>query len=193
MPSSPSKTEQSVSLYAIGIQLQQLSSEISTASELLMSDDPDLVAEGAAILEHYLSVEESTKSALATKADRLLIFCDHLIAQAAFRKDQAKRLNELAKRDEAAVAKLHDYLIKVITTLNPKDNKFSFPTHELTSRKSEVVEIDSELDPEHDLPADLVRTKTTYEPDKAAIKAAIKAGQAVPGCSLLERRNWTVK
>lgn len=50
----------------------------------------------------------------------------------------------------------------------------------LAVRKSESVEVD---DPEA-LPPAFVRTKT--EPDKAAIKAALKAGDKVPGARLVE-------
>ena len=37
---------------------------------------------------------------------------------------------------------------------------------------------------EAQIPADFMRTKTTTEPDKTAIKAAIQAGQDIPGAKL---------
>lgn len=192
-PSSPSKIDEAVSLYALGTQLQVLGSEINAAAELLETDDPELQAEGITLLEQYLAVQESTTAALSAKADRLLIFCDHKIQRSAFLKAQAKRLKEHADREDALVTKLQEYLIKVLTTLHPDETRFSFDTHELTSRKSTVVDIDADLDPQHDLPEEYVRTKTTYEPDKAAIKEALKARKQVPGCSLIERRSWTVQ
>lgn len=169
-----------------------LGSEINAAAELLESDDPDLQAEGVQLLEQYLAIEESTKTALANKADRLLIFCDHKIQRSAFLKAQAKRLEEHAKRENAVVTRLQEYLIKVLTTLHPDETKFSFDTHELTSRMTPpALQIDEDLVPEKDLPSEYVRT--IYEADKAAIKEALKAGKQVPGCSLTSRRSWTVK
>jgi len=184
--------EETASLYAIGIQLQSLSHEISHAAELLASDQEDERLAAIELLESYLAAEHSTVSALSSKADRLLIFCDHLIRQAAFRKDQAQRLTALAKADEVRVSRLHEYLTKVLTTLSPGDKTFSFDTHELTSRRSTAVVIDPDLIPETDLPADLVITKTTYSPDKVSIKAALKGGMTIPGCSLIERTNWSI-
>jgi hypothetical protein len=191
--STTSPVDETASLYAIGIQLQSLSHEIADAAEMLASDDEDERLCAVELLESYLAAEQSTSSALSTKADRLLIFCDHLIRQAAFRKEQSQRLTALAKADEIRVTRLHEYLIKVLTTLSPDAKKFSFDTHELTSRKSSKTIIDPDLDPAKDLPEDLVITKTTYMPDRAAIKAALKGGVTIPGCHIAEYLNWTVK
>lgn len=191
-PSPPDPQAPPPSIYALGVALQSLSSQIHAASQLLSSSDPELVADGTVLLEQYLAAEDSTKTALAAKAVRLLLYCDHLIAQAAFRKEHSRRLAELAKRDETAVSRLHSTLVTVLTSLHPEDKRFRFPTHELSSRRSELIEIDPALDPEADLPPELLRIKTTVEPDKSAIKAAIKAGRSVPGCQLLQRRSWTV-
>ena len=55
--------------------------------------------------------------------------------------------------------------------------------------KSDSVEVsDLKL-----LPAEWLRVKTTYEADKTAIKAAIKAGQEVEGCKLVEKLNAQIK
>jgi hypothetical protein len=35
--------------------------------------------------------------------------------------------------------------------------------------------------------------KTTSQPDKTAIKAALKAGQQIPGAQLLSRRSWRIQ
>ena len=63
-----------------------------------------------------------------------------------------------------------------------------FPNHELSSRKSQAVVIDDEqaLEPEW------LTVKTTSQPDKAAIKEALKAGQQIPGAQLLSRRSWRI-
>lgn len=56
-------------------------------------------------------------------------------------------------------------------------------------RRSEVVAVE-DVDR---LPADMLRLKYTCEPDKVKIKEALKAGQQLNGCSLVESINTTVK
>jgi len=60
--------------------------------------------------------------------------------------------------------------------------------HELTSRKSQAVEIDDEdaLDPQW------LSFSTTSKPNKTAIKDALKAGQLICGAQLLSRRSWRI-
>ena len=76
----------------------------------------------------------------------------------------------------------------VLTRLQPKSTRFSFPNHELTSRKSQAIEIDDEeaLDPQW------LTVTTTTKPDKTAIKEAIKTGRQIPGAQLLSRRTWRI-
>lgn len=57
-------------------------------------------------------------------------------------------------------------------------------------RKSTAVEVT--VKPE-ELPENLRRTKITHEPDKAAIKTNLEAGQAIPGCTLVTRFNLQIK
>jgi hypothetical protein len=72
----------------------------------------------------------------------------------------------------------------VLARLQPSATRFSFPNHELTSRKSSAVVIDDEqaLDPAW------LSFTTTSKPDKGAIKEALKAGQQITGAQLLSRR-----
>ena len=83
---------------------------------------------------------------------------------------------------------LKESLIFVLTQLQPAATRFSFPNHELSSRKSQAVVIDDEqaLDPEW------LAVNTTTQPDKAAIKEALKAGQQITGAQLLSRRSWRI-
>ena len=76
----------------------------------------------------------------------------------------------------------------VLTRLQPNATRFSFPNHELSSRKTQAVEIADEAA----LPPEWLTVKTTTQPDKTAIKAAIKAGQQIPGAQLLTRRSWRI-
>jgi hypothetical protein len=61
-----------------------------------------------------------------------------------------------------------------LTRLQPKATRFSFPNHELSSRKSQAVVIDDR----RALAPEWLAITTTSNPDKAAIKEALKAGRA---------------
>lgn len=186
MTLAPSKPQaDGRSLYALGIAAQDIAGEIAAAAELL--DDPETEAAAKGLIETYLQAQHTNELALLGKADNVCRYIDHLNASAQFRADQAKRLKELADADFKRAEALKQYLLGVLTTLRPGETTFSLPTHELRSRRTERVVID---DPE-DLPSDLTRIKR--EPDKAAIKAALKAGVDVHGASLQSSISWTIK
>ncbi len=113
---------------------------------------------------------------------------EHLRGQAAYRQQQAKRLSDLARSDAGRADALEDSLVLVLTRLQPTATRFSFPNHELSSRKSQAVEIEKEalLDPAW------LSVKTTFSADKAAINAALKAGQQITGAQLISRRSWRI-
>ena len=75
-----------------------------------------------------------------------------------------------------------------LTQLEPAATRFSFPNHELTSRKSSAEVIDDE----QALDCEWLSVKTTTQPDKAAIKEALKAGRQIEGAQLLSRRSWRI-
>lgn len=193
LPSLPAREnprgEGASSLYALGIQAQEISGELALAAELLGTDDPQQEETAIALIEQYLEAQGHTQSLITAKADNICNFIDSLRATAEFRRNQAKRLAELAEADAKRAQSLTDYMLNVLTRLYPEQPSFSLPTHELKSRRSEAVEIeDEEL-----IPDDLFRTKTTRSPDKTAIKAAIKGGQEIVGARLVQRTNWTIK
>ena len=176
-------------LWQLGIENQELTSRVARLAEQLDSDDPDLRSQAINELEAALLQEEGHRQALDSKADSYCWVIEHLRAQAASRQQQAKRLVELARSEEARADALEESLVLVLTRLQPSASRFSFPHHELTSRKSQAVEIDDE----DALPAEWLALKTTSQPDKAAIKEALKAGQPIPGAQLISRRSWRIR
>jgi hypothetical protein len=176
------------SLWQLGIEAQELTTAVSQLAEQLESDDAEVRAQALAELEAALLAEEGNKAALAAKADATCWVIEHLRGQAAYRQQQAKRLNALASGDAGRADSLEESLVFVLTQLQPAATRFSFPNHELTSRKSSAVVIDDEeaLDPEW------LAVKTTTQPDKAAIKEALKAGRQIEGAQLLSRRSWRI-
>ena len=175
------------SLWQLGIEAQELTTTIGQLAEQLEADD-DTRAQALAELEAALLAEQGNKAALAAKADATCWVIEHLRGQAAYRQQQAKRLTDLSRSDASRADALEDSLVLVLTRLQPSATRFSFPNHELTSRKSSVVVIDDEqaLDPAW------LSFTTTSKPDKAAIKEALKAGQQITGAQLLSRRSWRI-
>ncbi|MCT0216838.1 siphovirus Gp157 family protein [Synechococcus sp. CS-1330] len=180
--------QRSGSIWQLGSEAQELTTAISQLAEQLETEDPEQRASALAELEAALLAEEGNKAGLAAKADATCWVIEHLRAQAAYRQQQAKRLADLARSDAGRADALEESLVFVLTQLQPAATRFSFPDHELSSRKSQAVLIDDEeaLDPEW------LAIKTTSQPDKAAIKEALKAGRQITGAQLLNRRSWRI-
>jgi hypothetical protein len=180
--------QRSGSLWQLGIEAQELTTAVSQLAEQLESDDAEVRAQALAELEAVLLAEEGNKAALAAKADATCWVIEHLRGQAAYRQQQAKRLTALASGDASRADALEESLIFVLTQLQPAATRFSFPNHELRSTRSTAVAIENEalLDPEW------LAVKTTFQADKAAIKAALKAGQEITGAHLISRRSWRI-
>jgi len=178
----------SASLWQLGIEAQELTAAIAQLAEQLEAEEPVQRSRALAELEAALLAEEGNRQALAAKADATCWVIEHLRGQAAYRQQQAKRLTDLARGDAGRADALEQSLVLVLTRLQPGATRFSFPNHELTSRRSEAVEIDDTeaLDPQW------LVVKTTSHPDKAAIKSALKAGHPIDGAQLLCRRSWRI-
>ena len=93
----------------------------------------------------------------------------------------------IAKRRRSMEKKI-DYLKKLLSN-NMGGEKFSTAKCAVSFRRSETVDVEDIAY----LPAEMLRVKTTYEADKTAIKAAIKAGKEVKGCRLVENISTQIK
>jgi len=188
VPTGPSCTlQRSGSLWQLGIEAQELTTAIGQLAEQLEADG-DTRAQALAELEAALLAEEGNKQALAAKADATCWVIEHLRGQAAYRQQQAKRLTELSRSDASRADALEESLVLVLTRLQPSATRFSFPNHELSSRKSQAVVIGDE----EALAPEWLAVSTTSKPDKAAIKEALKAGRHIEGAQLLSRRSWRI-
>lgn len=101
-------------------------------------------------------------------------------------KAEAKNMADRAKRAERKADSLKRYLTAALD-----GEKFNSTRCAISWRRSVSVEIDEAEIPE--LPEQYLRTKTTIEPDKTAIKDALKAGEVIEGCRLVERNNISIK
>lgn len=170
----------------------RLQGRINTAAEQLFSDDPAEVAAATAQLEALINAEADNRRDVEAKADAWCWVIDHIRAQAAARAEHARRLTELAKDAEHQAEVLQDRLVAALQRIDPEETTWKLPEHKITSSRVTSVEIDPELQPA-DLPEQFQRVKTTYTADKTALKAALAAGQAIDGASLVEGRSWTIK
>jgi hypothetical protein len=100
---------------------------------------------------------------------------------------EIKRLTALKKARTNAIDRLKSNLSEAMQLFGILEIKT--PLLKINFRKSEAVEItDAES-----LPPAYLRTKTVTEPDKTAIKDAIKAGAEIPGAQLVEHQNIQIK
>lgn len=99
------------------------------------------------------------------------------------------------KAEKAAFAEREVQALKKADTLKKwlsdalAGQKFSTAKCAVSFRKSEAVIVDDV----NLIPAEMLRIKTTYEPDKTAIKNAIKSGREINGCMLVENTNIQIK
>jgi vacuolar-type H+-ATPase subunit I/STV1 len=175
-------------LFALTGQALALQRQIEESAALL--DDLETLPDAVEALEALLNAEHSTLEALATKADAYCWVIDQFRAQAEARNEHAQRLKDLARKDEIKANMLQDIIIACLRKVSPDATEWRLPGHRLASRRSTVVQVDAR--PE-DLPEQFRRVKTTVEPDKTAIKEALKAGQLIPGAELIERRTWSIQ
>lgn len=135
--------------------------------------DPDAFAERYAELE--ISREEIIENTL--------LLYKNCIADAAAIAEEIKVLKE---RKDAIERKAERFKTDASDALGGE--KFQTAKVAVSWRKSTAAEVDESLCPE-----EYITTKVTTAPDKKAITAALKAGQEIPGCKLVERMNMSVK
>ncbi len=127
---------------------------------------------------------ESLQMARDQKIENVACWIKNLLSDAEAIKVEKEAL---AKRQVAALAKaeqLKEWLAEALG-----GQKFSSAKCAVSFRRSETVEVaDIAL-----IPAELLRVKTTVEPNKTAIKALLKDGQEVVGCWLVENQNINIK
>lgn len=135
--------------------------------------DPDAFAERYAELE--ISREEIIENTL--------LLYKNCVSDAEAIAAEIKTL----KARQAALEKRADRL-KADASDALNGEKFQTAKVAVLWRKSTAAEVDESLCPEK-----YITTKITTAPDKKAITAALKAGQEIPGCKLVERVNMSVR
>lgn len=127
---------------------------------------------------------DALNMAYEEKVENIACFIKNLVGDIAdFKAEEAS----LAKRRKAKEKKVE--FLKGLLLDNMGGQKFSTVKCAVSFRNSEAVQVDDV----NQIPAELLRVKTSVEPDKTAIKAAFKAGQAIPGCKLVANTSVQIK
>ena len=118
------------------------------------------------------------------KLENVALWIKNLRADAAAIKAEK---DALAKREKAASKKAEDLENWLLQALGGQ--AFQTAKCAVSFRRSTMVNV---LDLSH-VPAEYLKVKTEYSPDKNAIAAAINAGQEIGGCTLVENLNISIK
>ena len=183
-PGSAATTSQkpsSPSLYSIVEFYREIDGELCIALDLLHSEDEIDRETGEEMLANYFSAQ----GLVDQKVDACLHVASDLEAKAKFlterAKQEAERFKKLAAASANAAKRLKEESVKALDIAHPGQTKWELPEHKVSLRKAPPS---VEVFDEDKLPDNYLRIKS--EPDKTAIKAALKAGEEVPGARLAD-------
>lgn len=152
------------------VTLYSLSEEISAALQAIE------LAETEEEREQIALEVKPTFDAMVRKVDSFSSYCAHLEAQIDLASKEEKRLSQRRRSMESALSRLEGYALNVMQGMGVE--KLNGETNTLSIRKNAPsVSILNESA----IPPRFIESRTTMVVDKNAIKAALKAGQEVPG------------
>lgn len=153
--------------------------EIDQTIEELMQVDPDtgeIMADPEELDALLMAHDE--------KVENIACFIKNLRAESSAIKDEVKKMQARAKSNDNKAEWLSNYLMN---SLNGE--KFSSAKVAISYRKSSSVECS--LEDLSDLPERFLRLSVAL--DKTAVKEAIKQGETVEGCELIEKVSMVIK
>lgn len=127
---------------------------------------------------------EAVQAERGEKIDGIALYIEKLDADAALLKTKCDTLTQRKKSLEAKADRLRDYLSGALHY-----EKYESENVKIGFRKSESVTVTNETI----LPDRFFSEKTVRAVDRNGIKAAIKAGETVPGACLTESRNISIR
>lgn len=171
-----------MSLYTIDQELQEaidnLYNRVDENGELIEVTEEDLKA--------IIDLKEEREA----KIENTILFCKNLDAEALAIKAEEEALEKRRKRLEKKSEGLKKYMI--FSLLANGDKEFNSPKCYAKVKETEATDIiDKSI-----IPDEFMKVKTfepEYNPDKMAIKKAIKAGQEVPGAVLKVNRKLNIE
>jgi len=159
-------------LYEINLEMQSLLDQVDPETGELTCDMGQLEA---------LQMERDEK------LENLACAVKNYVAEASMIREEEKRLAERRKTLENKAARAKEFLESQLN-----GEKLSSSRVSVSYRKTEAVEIAPEF-MEWAKKNDAYLRYKEPEADKVALKAALKAGQDVPGAELVERQSLVIK
>ena len=136
--------------------------------------------------EEKLAAFEALDMERDAKIENIACWIKNLKSDAEALKTEAKNMADRAKAAERKADSLKRYLAAAL-----HGEKFQSARAAISWRKSVSVEVDdAEVE---NLPERFIRRKVSVEADKTAIKDALKAGESIEGCRLVETNNISIK
>jgi hypothetical protein len=118
------------------------------------------------------------------KIESVALWVKNLESDAVAYKAEKEAFAQREKQASEKAKRLKEWLARVC-----EGEKFSTTKCSVSFRSSEAVEI---VDA-GEIPDEYLRVKMTSEPDKVAIKDAIKAGMVIGGCQLVKKLSTSIK
>jgi hypothetical protein len=121
---------------------------------------------------------------------KLKVFCNFLKlmeAKIQICKDRKKEINEVQKHAEGVIERMEERLAEFVDS---QGKSYHAGEYDLKSRRSKLVELAEGFDNPMFCSVEMVRVVT---PDKKRIKEALETGEEVPGATLKEKCNLTIK
>ena len=118
------------------------------------------------------------------KIESVALWVKNLESDAAAYKAEKEAFANREKQATEKAKRLKEWLARVC-----EGEKFTTTKCAVSFRTSEAVEIAEGAA----IPGEYMRTKTVSEPDKTALKAALKSGVEVEGCQIVQKLNTSIR
>lgn len=149
----------------------------------------DRVDDAEGVLDDTLEADlDAVHGAMEEKVAACVVVTRELDAEAAAIKAEEARLARRRKAIEANSERLLGYVGRCLTVAGTRKIATTVAVVSLRASESVAVDVAAEA-----LPEAYRRTKTTVEPDKTALKEALKRGEAITGVSIVTRDSVQVR
>lgn len=124
-------------------------------------------------------------TAAAEKLEGTACYCRELLAEAEAIKAEEERLAKRRKALENKSERLKNYMMPALEAMGGKVKGVMASVRIGKSQAVTVFDIDA-------LPDAFKHVKTTIDPDKVALKKALKSGEVIPGAALEDRQSVVI-
>lgn len=155
--------------------------------ELLTLPESEIVDEDGVVIRDVWAELETLQGERTDKLINSMRVAKELEESARALNEEIARLTVRKKYFEARAEKIREHIATSMSNANEKSVENT--TARITLTRSKAVKIIDETE----IPLQFLRTKTTVEADKKAIGEKLKAGEEVPGATLVENLNVRLK